>query len=219
MNPVGDDFLLALSEISAALTGLFLVGMIFYIQIGYEKTQRSRAVVEPYFRAATSITLIAYAIPVVVSLTLVALPIGWSTGLYYALVVGLILVNVSTVSTVRRVQRELRLSLLTMIEVVGTVVIGLMIILPLATGGLTPVREDLVPGLLLSLGIAFLGTWALVLTLFDIARIERSDSLQSKGGEHTADTQSGAPQESSADMGSAETDQNHQHDDSFGTPD
>ena len=187
MNPVGDDFLLALSEISAALTGLFLVGMIFYIQIGYEKTQRSRAVVEPYFRAATSITLIAYAIPVVVSLTLVVLPIGWSTGLYFGLVACLILVNISTVSTVREVQRELGLRLLTMIEIVGTVVIGLMIVLPLVTGDWTPEREDLVPGLLLSLGIAFLGTWALVLTLFDIARLERSTPPRQDASAQSAD--------------------------------
>ena len=50
-----------------------------------------------------------------------------------------------------------------------------MVILPLATGGLSPEREDLVPGILLSLGIAFLGTCVLVLTLFDIARFERSE--------------------------------------------
>ena len=175
MNPIGDDFLLALAEISAALTGLFLVGMILYIQIGYEKSERSRAVVEPYFRAATSITFVAYAIAVVVPLTLVALPLAWSLLLYYFLVVSLIIINISTVSTVRKVQQELRLNLLVMIEVVGTVVIGLMIILPLALGGLSPDREDLVPGILLSLGIAFLGTWVLVLTLFDIARYERAN--------------------------------------------
>jgi hypothetical protein len=175
VNPIGDDFLLSLAEISAALTGLFLVGMILYIQIGYERTERSRAVVEPYFRAATSITFIAYAIPVVVPLTLVALPVEWSVALYYALVAGLIVVNVSTVSTVRKVQREMRLNLLAMIEAVGTVVIALMVILPLALGGLSPDRGDLVPGIMLSLFIAFLGTWALVLTLFDIARFERSN--------------------------------------------
>ena len=145
-----------------------------YIQVGYDKTERSRAVVEPYMRAATSITFIAYAIPVVVSLTLVSLPIEWSRWLYYGLVLGLVVVNVSTVSTVRRVQRELRLRLLVMIEMVGTVGVALMIILPLAAGGTTFSRDDLVPGLLLSLGVAFLGTWVLVLTLFDIARYERS---------------------------------------------
>ena len=174
MDTVSDDFFLALAEIASALTGLFLVGIVLYIQVGYDKTERSRAVVEPYLRAATSITFIAYAIPVVVSLTLVSLPIEWSRWLYYGLVLGLVVVNVSTVSTVRRVQRALRLRLLVMIELVGTVGVALMIILPLATGGTTFSRDDLVPGLLLSLGVAFLGTWVLVLTLFDIARYERS---------------------------------------------
>ena len=174
MDTVSDDFFLALAEISSALTGLFLVGIVLYIQVGYDKSERSRAVVEPYLRAATSITFIAYAIPVVVSLTLVSLPIGWSRWLYYGLVLGLVVVNVSTVSTVRRLQQEIRLRLLLMIEVVGTVGVALMIILPLATGGTTFSRDDLVPGLLLSLGVAFLGTWVLVLTLFDIARYERS---------------------------------------------
>ena len=187
MDPVNDDFFLAVAEISAALTGLFLVGMILYIQIGYDRQQRSRAVVEPYFRAATTITFIAYAIPVVVSLTLVALPIGWSWLLYYALVIGLIIADISTVSTVRKIQREMRLGLLTMIEVVGTAVIALMVILPLATGGLSPDRQDFVPGILLSLGVAFLGTWVLVVTLFDIARYERSVSEpQGHGNRDTA---------------------------------
>ena len=174
MDTVSDDFFLALAEISSALTGLFLVGIVLYIQVGYDRTERSRVVVEPYLRAATSITFIAYAIPVVVSLTLVSLPIGWSRWLYYGLVLGLVAVNVSTVSTVRRVQQEIRLRLLVMIEVVGTVGVVLMIILPLAGGGTSFSRDDLVPGLLLSLGVAFLGTWVLVLTLFDIARYERS---------------------------------------------
>jgi hypothetical protein len=93
------------------------------------------------------------------------------------------------VSTVRRLQQQIRLRLLVMIEVVGTVGIALMIILPLATGGASFSRDDLVPGLLLSLGVAFLGTWVLVLTLFDIARYERSQvaSRASVGvGDHTA---------------------------------
>ena len=174
MDPVSDEFLLVVAEISAALTGLFLVGMIFYIQGGYERVERSRAVVEPYFRAATLITFIAYAIPLFVSLTLVALPIVWSRLLYVVLVVSLIVVDFSTVGTVRAVMRVTRLKLLALTEVVGTAVVALMVILPLATGGLTPDREDFVPSILLSLGIAFLGTCVLVLTLFDIARFERS---------------------------------------------
>ena len=173
MDPVSDAFLLTVASISAGLTGLFLVGMIFYIQTGFDRSDRSREVVEPYFRAATTITLISYAIPLGVSLTLVALPIVWSRLLFLTLMLGLVAAAVSTFLGVRSVMRVAGLGLLVMIEVVGTAVLVLMVILPLATGGLSPDREDLVPAILLSLGIAFLSTSVLVLTLFDIARFER----------------------------------------------
>jgi hypothetical protein len=175
MDPVSDSFLLTVASISAALIGLFIVGMIFYIQSGYESNERSREVVEPYFRAATAITLIAYAIPLTVSLTLVALPIVWSRLLLLVLVVALVIENVATVGTVRAVVRVAGLRLLAMIEIVGTVSVVIMVVLPLALGGLSPGREDLVPSILLSLGVAFLGTGVLVMTLFDIARFERSE--------------------------------------------
>lgn len=182
---VSDDFLIAIADISAALIGLFLVGMIFYIQTGFDRLERSRGVIEPYFRAATLITFISFAIPLAVSLTLVALPIFWSRLLYGTLVVGLIMVNVTTVKAVRECIRVVRLRLLVMMEVVGTAVVALMVILPLATGGLTPERGDFAPGILLSLGIGFLSTCVLVLTLFDIARYERSASpgLQRPNGQ------------------------------------
>ena len=174
MEPVSEAFLLTISSISAGLIGLFLVGMTIYIQTGDDTHEKSRQVVEPYFRAATVITFIAYSVPLAVALTLVALPLIWSQVLYWVLVIGLLVVNVRTVSTVREVQRDVGLSLLTMVEVVGTVAIAALIILPVATGGISPGQEDLVPGLLISMGIAFLGTCVLVLSLFDIARFERS---------------------------------------------
>jgi hypothetical protein len=173
---VSDDFLIAIADISAALIGLFLVGMIFYIQTGFDRLERSRGVIEPYFRAATLITFISFAIPLAVSLTLVALPIGWSRLLYGTLTVGLIMVNVTTVKAVRECVRVVGLRLLVMMEVVGTTLVALMVVLPLVTGGLRPERGDFVSGLLLSLGIGFLSTCVLVLTLFDIARFERSAS-------------------------------------------
>jgi hypothetical protein len=175
MDPVSDSFLLTVASISAALIGLFLVGMIFYIQSGYESNERSRKVVEPYFRAATAITLIAYSIPLTVPLTLVALPIVWSRVLLLVLIVALVIENFATVGTVMAVVRVARLRLLAMVEIVGTVTVVLMVALPLALGGLSPSREDMVPSILLSLGIAFLGTGVLVLSLFDIARFERSE--------------------------------------------
>ena len=175
MEPVTDGFLLTIASISAGLTGLFLAGMIFYISSGYDRHERSRQLVEPYFRAATLIVFIALFLPLSVSLTLVALPLVWSQILFVALVVGLVIADVSTVRTVRVLIRETGLWLLGMMEVVGTVAVVLMVAFPIWTGGLDPGREDLVPSILISLGVGFLSTCVLVLTLFDIARFERSE--------------------------------------------
>ena len=175
MDPVSDDFLTTIAGISASLIGLFLVGMILYIQTGFDRTERTRDVVEPYFRAATLITFISLALSLGVSLTLVVLPIGWSTALYAALIAMLVAADVKTVDAVRVCVRATGLHLLWVMEVAGTVLVVVMAVAPLSTGGLSPDREDLVPGLQLSLGIGFLSTCVLVLTLFDIARIERSE--------------------------------------------
>lgn len=180
MDPVSENFLLLVAEVSAALIGLFLVGMIFYIQTGFGQLERSRVVVEPYFRASTRIVLILYSIPLVLSLTLVALPILWSQLLFLTLIVGLVAANISTAVGVRPVMRVTGNRTLFINEIVGTAGVALMVILPLATGGLRPSREDLVPSMLISLGIAFLSTCVLVLTLFDIAEFERSDALDPK---------------------------------------
>ena len=180
MDPVTDAFLLLVAEVSAALIGLFLVGMIFYIQTGFGQLERSRVVVEPYFRASTRIVLILYSIPLGLSLTLVALPIVWSQLFFLVLIVGLVAANISTAVGVRPVMKVTGNRTLFINEIVGTAGVALMVILPLASGGFSPNREDLVGPILISLGIAFLSTCVLVLTLFDIAQFERSEELDPK---------------------------------------
>ncbi len=174
MDPVTDDFLMTIAGISASLIGLFLVGMILYIQTGFERMERTRDVVEPYFRAATLITFIALALPLGVGLTLVVLRVEWSRLLYVALIAALIAANVKTVDAVRACVRSTGLRLLWWMEVVGAFFVVAIAVAPLASGGFTPGREDFAPGLLLSLAVGFLSTCVLVLTLFDIARIERA---------------------------------------------
>ena len=173
MDPVSDALLLTVASVSAGLMGLFLVGMIFYIQSGFSQLERSREVVEPYFRASTRIVLILYAFPLGLALTLVALPDMWSRLLFLALTLGLVAANVSTAGGVRSVTRTTGTRTLLINEVVGTAGVALMVILPLATGGFSPDREDLVPAILLGLGVGFLSTCVLVLTLFYIAQFER----------------------------------------------
>ena len=175
MDPVADELLTELAAISASLIGLFLVGMILYIQTGFGRAERTRELVEPYFRAATMITFISSALPLAVSLTLVTLPIGWSRVLYGAVIVGLAAADLKTIDTVRACVKATGLNLLWAMEAAGTVLVLAMAVTPLWIGGLSPQREDLVPGLLLGLAVGFLSTCVLVLTLFDIARIERSE--------------------------------------------
>lgn len=173
MEQVADSTLVTLADISASLIGLFLVGMILYIQTGFERVERSRDFVEPYFRAATLITFILFSIPLGVSLSLLTLPLGWSRLLYVTLVAALIVADLTTIREVRACVRATGLRLLAAMEVVGTVMVVLIAALPIVGGGLRPDREDFVPALLVSLGVGFLSTCVLVLTLFDVARLER----------------------------------------------
>jgi hypothetical protein len=52
MRQVSDGFLLNMAEVSGALVGLFLVGVFFFVDTGLERLDKSREVLEPYFRAA-----------------------------------------------------------------------------------------------------------------------------------------------------------------------
>jgi hypothetical protein len=85
MRQVSDAFLLNMAEISATLIGLFLVGVFFYIETGLRRWERARQVVVPYLRAGTRITLIFFAIPLGLSLALVALEPFWARVLFVPL--------------------------------------------------------------------------------------------------------------------------------------
>ena len=45
------------TEVSAALVGLFLVGIFFFVEIGFHRLDDPRRIVEPYFRAGTRIVM------------------------------------------------------------------------------------------------------------------------------------------------------------------
>ena len=51
MRENSDAFLLNMAEVSAALVGLFLVGVFFYVESGFCRSNDAGDVVEPYFRA------------------------------------------------------------------------------------------------------------------------------------------------------------------------
>src|SRR5215207_11140956 len=63
MREVSDAFLLNMAEVSAALIGLFMVGVFFFVDTGFRRLDQARGIVEPYFRASTRIVLVLYALP------------------------------------------------------------------------------------------------------------------------------------------------------------
>jgi hypothetical protein len=168
MDEVSDAFLLQMAEVAGGLFGLFMVGMLFYVETGFRRLGPEREILVPYFRASTRIVLILFAIPLGVSLTLVVLEPGWSTVLFALLSLVLIAANVDTGSRMRAVRQETGSTVLLLNEIVGTVGVVLIVLLPWILGGIDPSREDLTWAILVSFATAFLSLVTLLMSVFDI---------------------------------------------------
>lgn len=172
MQEVSDQFLLNMAEVSATLIGLFLVGVFFYVETGLRRLEPSRRTVfEPYLRSGTRIVLLLYALPLGLSLTLVALSPGWNRVIFLLFSGMLVAANVDTVLDLRSLAPA-RSSGFFLNEVVGTAAVVTLVLLPWILGGFHPTREDLTWAILLSFGTGFLSMSTLVLSIFDTARYE-----------------------------------------------
>ena len=120
MRDVSDAFLLNMSEVSAALIGLFLVGIFFFADTGFRRLDQARGIVEPYFRASTRIVLVLYALPLGLSLSLVALEPVWSRVLFALLSLMLLAANVDTAARIRAVSKVTGSTALLVNELAGT---------------------------------------------------------------------------------------------------
>jgi hypothetical protein len=174
VRAVSNGFLLNMAEVSGSLIGLFLVGVFFYIETGFRRAGPARAAVEPYLRAGTRITLIVFAIPLGVSLTLVVLELAWSRALFLVLSLMLLAANIDTVRRIGESTRVTRSWGLLVNEIVTTVLSLTLIVLPWILGGLHPDREDLTWAILIAFAAGFLSICATVLSAFDMARLEAS---------------------------------------------
>jgi hypothetical protein len=172
MQEVSDQFLLNMAEVSATLIGLFLVAVFFYIETGLRGMEPAmRMIFQPYLRSGTRIVLLLYALPLGLSLTLVVLSPGWNRLLFLLFSVTLVAANVDTAIGVRSLPLP-RWSGLFLTEVVGTVAVVTLVLLPWILGGFHPTREDFTWAILLSFGTGFLSMSTLVLSIFDTARYE-----------------------------------------------
>ena len=172
MREVSDDFLLNLAEVSAALIGLFMVGVFFFADTGFRRLDRARGAVEPYFRASTRIVLVLYALPLGLSLSLVVLQPVWSRVLFALLSLMLLAANLRTAVRIRAVASVTGSTALLVNELAGSAVVVAIVALPWVLGGLHPTREDLTWAILLAFAAGFASISALVLFVLDLARFE-----------------------------------------------
>lgn len=176
MRPVSDEFLLNMAEVSASLIGLFLVGVFFYLETGRRRLHDTRQVFEPYLRAGIRITMIVFAIPLGLSLTLVTLEPIWSRFLFLLLSLMLVAANVSTAVRIPMVWRVTRSTALLLMEVVTSIGVVMLVTLPWVLGGIRPTREDLTWAILLAFAAGFLSIAATVMSAFDFAQASFDES-------------------------------------------
>jgi hypothetical protein len=178
MREISDVFLLNVAEVSSALVGLFIVGVFLYVETGVRRGGAVRTELEAsYIRASTQIVIILYAIPIGLSLTLVAMELIWSRLLLLILSILLVVTNVDTVRRVRQLTQAHASPMLLATELIGTAGVVLIITLPWILGGLEPSSEDLTWAILLSFATGFIGIWAMVLTAFDMGRREAVEQI------------------------------------------
>jgi hypothetical protein len=173
MRHVSDAFLLGMAEISATLMGLFLVGVFFYVETGLRRWEQARQVVVPYLRAGTRITLIFFAIPLGLSLALVALEPFWARVLFVALSLLLLVANVDSAIRIRGIKEVTGSTALLVNEVIIDAMAVVIVAIPWVLGGLQPTREDLTWAILLAFLAGFLIIGAIVMSAF----LDRSSSM------------------------------------------
>lgn len=183
MRQISDAFLLNMAEVSATLIGLFLVGVFFFIETGLRRLEEAREVFGPYLRSGTRITLIVFAIPLGLSLALVALDPVYARVLFAVLSLLLLAANVDSAARIRGVAKVTGSSGFLLLEVVTTTMVLALVVLPWALGGLSPTREDLTWAILLSFAAGFLSIGATVMSAFDIARVTDAPHASGSNGD------------------------------------
>ena len=178
MRAVSDGFLLTMASRAAGLVGLFLVGVFFFIDTGFRTVTTARQAYVRYFRSGTQIVLVLLAFPVLLSVSLVALDPPWSRGLFVVLSLVLIAANIDSARRIRPIARAAGMLALSINEALGTVGVVILVALPWLLGGLNPTREDLTWSILIAFLIGFLSFSSIVLTAFDLARTDSSETAE-----------------------------------------
>lgn len=160
-------FLIALAGISATLIGAFLVGVFFYMDSEQHRHLSASEAADLYLRAGVQWIFIVFALPLFVSLALVAMEaiVGAIVFILFSLVM-----IASTIDTGRRMlakggsgsSRPLLVN-----QWFSTVAVIAIVALPWILGGWVPSPSAYTASMLLALTVGFTSTAALVMAQFD----------------------------------------------------
>jgi hypothetical protein len=172
MRPVTDELLLGIAGVAATVSGLFFVGVFFYLEFGLRSERGGgRAADQRYMRAGTRIVMVLFAMVLLLSLALVAFDLSWCRVLFVVMSVILVATNIETAVRFRSVRLAGTRTML-FNEIAGSVGVLAVVVLPWALGGLRPSREDLTLATLIALGTALLSVGAIALSAFDTAQAD-----------------------------------------------
>jgi hypothetical protein len=168
VSDVTDVFLLALAGIAATLVGMFMLAVFFYLDSALHRARGAAgSTADQYMRAGARWVLTAYSLPLIVALALVGVGPVWAAVAFLVLAAALV---AATVDTSRRIVREgaTRKSLaLAVNEVLSSLAVVTLVVLPWVLGGWIPSRSDFVPSLLLALVVGFTSTATVIMSVFD----------------------------------------------------
>lgn len=172
MREVTDEFLLALAGIAATLVGTFIVAVFFYLDSALHRARGGAgSAADQYMRAGARWVLIAYSLPLIVALALVGAEPVWAAVAFLVVAAALV---VATVDTSRRIAKRgaTRMSLaLAANEILTSLAVVALVVLPWILGGWIPSPSDFVPSLLLALAIGFTSTATVIMSVFDAEEV------------------------------------------------
>lgn len=163
-----DEFLLGLAGIAATLVGMFIVAVFFYLDSALHRSRGAAgSTPDLYMRAGTRWVLLAYGLPLVVPLVVIGAEPAWAAAAFLVLAAALVLATVDTSRRVVRKGATRTSSALAANEILTSVAVLVLAVLPWVLDGWVPSRSAFVPSLLISLVIGFTSTATVIMSIFD----------------------------------------------------
>ncbi|MBD5787394.1 hypothetical protein IF650_14565 [Cellulosimicrobium terreum] len=168
MHEVTDEFLLALAGIAATLVGTFIVAVFFYLDSALHRARGAAgSTPDQYMRAGARWVLVAYSLPLIVALALVGAEPVWAVVAFLAFAAALVAATIDTSRRIAKKGATRRSVALAANEILTSLAVVALVVLPWTLGGWMPSPSDFVPSLLLALAIGFTSTAAVIMSVFD----------------------------------------------------